>query len=199
MPEDGPGGTPAPRAVRARIATRGADVVLVTVRELRLVLGLLLILFVTAETWRYVGRLAVLRIAVAVVVSVLAALLVVGLGLRHALGPSAGRRATVRVALEVLSFGAALFTAFAVVGIVSVDAGLVAEWSGDRNGVLLSLGIGDPPMVVTRQLLQVSAFLAALGALAFAVEVIADADTRNTLVRDLIEGDPDGSLDVPGR
>ncbi|GAB3306556.1 hypothetical protein GCM10027451_13970 [Geodermatophilus aquaeductus] len=80
------------------------------------------------------------------------------------------RRAAARVAAEV----------------VSVDAGLVAEWSGSRDGVLVSLGAADPPLVVTRQLLQVAAFLAALGGLSFAVEVIADAGTRETLVRDLV-------------
>jgi hypothetical protein len=174
------------RTRRARLAGRGADVVLVAVRELRLTLGLLLILFVTSETWRYVGRMGTVRLVLLVVATLAAALLVVGLGLRRTLGRSVARRATVRVAVEVVSFAALLFAGSTLVGVVSVDAGLVAEWSGSRDGVLVSLGAADPPLVVTRQLLQVAAFLAALGGLSFAVEVIADAGTRETLVRDLV-------------
>lgn len=77
---------------------------------------------------------------------------------------------------------------------LSVDAGLAADWSGSGDAPLVSLGVGDPPLVVTRPLLQVTAFLAALGVLAFAVEVIADAGVRDTLIGDLVEpetaGDP---------
>lgn len=149
-------------------------------------LGLLLILFVTSETWRYIGRLSVPRLALFVLAALALALLVVGTGLRRTLERGALRRATTRVAVEVLGFGALLFVIFGVVGTVSVSAELVADWSGSPDGVLWSLGIGTPPMVVTRQLLQVTAFLAALGSLAFAVEVIADAGTRHTLVRDLV-------------
>ena len=175
-----------PRTGRSQFASRGADVVLVTVRELRLLLGLLLVLFVTSETWRYIGRLAALRLVLFVVVTLAAALLVVALGLRRTIGPPAVRRATVRVAVEVVTFGATLFAVFTAVGIVSIDAGLVAEWSGSQDGVLVSFGVGSPPLALTRELLQVSAFLAALGALSFAVEVISDDGTRHTLVRDLV-------------
>jgi hypothetical protein len=148
---------------RARIASRGADVVLVTVREMRLMLGLLLVLFVTSETWRYMGRLPVPRLVLLVLITLTAALLVVGLGLRHTLASAAVRRATTRVAVEVVAFGAALFLVFAVVGVLSVDADLVAEWTGEPGGVLLWLGIGRPSMVLTAPLLQVAAFLASLG------------------------------------
>lgn len=171
---------------RSRFAARGVDVVLVTVRELRLLLGLLLVLFVTSETWRYVGRLATVRLVLFVLVTLTAALLVVAMGLRRTVERPAVGRATVRVAGEVLAFGAALFAIFTAIGVLSIDAALVAEWSGSRSGTLMSLGVGGPPLVLTRQLLQVAAFLAALGALSFAVEVIADADTRQTLVRDLV-------------
>jgi len=173
--------------VGSQLAFRGADVVLVTVRELRLLLGLLLVLFVTSETWRYVGQLTAPRLIFFVLTTFTAAMLVVGMGLRRTLDRSAVGRATVRVAVEVIGFGAILLVTFAVVGIMSVDAELVAEWSGSRDGVLVSLGIGSPPMVLTRQLLQVAAFLAALGALVFAVEVVSDEGTRDTLVRDLVD------------
>lgn len=176
-----------PDTIRSRFASRSADVVLVTVRELRLMLGLLLILFVTSEVWRYIGRLTTARLVILLSTVSAAALLVVVLGLRHTLVPAAVRSATIRVVVEVVTFGATLFVTFVVVGIISVDAGLAAEWSGGPSGVLVSLGIGSPPLVLTRPLLQVAAFLAALGALVFAVEVIADAGTRHTLVHDLVE------------
>lgn len=175
-----------PRSVRSRVTGRGADVVLVTVRELRLLLGLLLVLFVTSETWRYVGRLTAPRLVLFLLVTITASLLVVGLGLRRTLGPAAAGRATVRVAAEVVSFGAVLFLTFTLVGVASIDAALAAEWSGSSGGVLVSLGLGSPELVVTRPLLQVAAFLAALGGLSFAVEVVADANTRRTLVGDLV-------------
>lgn len=150
-------------------------------------LGLLLILFVTSEVWSYIGRLTTARLVILLSTVSAAALLVVVLGLRHTLVPAAVRSATIRVVVEVVTFGATLFVTFVVVGIISVDAGLAAEWSGGPSGVLVSLGIGSPPLVLTRPLLQVAAFLAALGALVFAVEVIADAGTRHTLVHDLVE------------
>lgn len=173
--------------VRSRVASRGADVVQVAVRELRLLLGLLLILFVTSEVWRYAGRLSPLRLVVLASATIAIALLVVGLGLRRTVdGPAAGR-ATIRVALEVLTFGATLFVTFVVIGTISVDADLAAEWSGHDGGVLVSLGIGHPDLVITRELLQVATFLAVLGVVVFAVEVIADAGTRHTLVHDLLD------------
>ena len=114
------------RGVRSRAVSRGADVVLVTVRELRLLLGLLLILFITSETWRYVGRLTVFRVVGFACATLIAALLVVGIGLRRILGRSGARRATVRVALELLAFGTLLFVTFTVVGVLSVDAELAS-------------------------------------------------------------------------
>ena len=176
-----------PKAAGARVASRGADVVLVTVREMRLLLGLLLVLFVTSETWRYIGRLSVPRFLLLLSITVIVALLVVVLGLRHMIRSSAARAAITRVGGEVLAFGAALFLVFSLVGVISMDADLVAEWTGAPDAVLLSLGLGRPPMVLTAPLLQVAGFLASLGALAMAVEVVTDASTRRLLVGDLVE------------
>lgn len=176
-----------PRTTGARLASRGADVVLVTAREMRLLLGLLLVLFLTSETWRYIGRLSVPRFVLLVAITVIVALLVVGLGLRHTIGSPAVKRAVGRVAGEVLAFGAALFLVFVAIGVLSVDADLVREWTGEPAAVLVSLGLGRPPMVLSAPLLQVGGFLASFGALAFAVEVVADASTRQLLVGDLVE------------
>lgn len=172
--------------MRRKLAARGADLILLTVRELRLLLGLLLILFVTSETWRYVGRLDTVRLLLLAFATVAAAALVVGLGLRRTLDASIVGRAALRIGVAVVTFGAGLFLTLVVVGVVSVDADLAAEWSGGTADVLVSLSIGGPPLVVTRQLLQVAAFLSSLGALVLAVEVITDAGTRHTLIADLV-------------
>jgi hypothetical protein len=166
---------------------------MVVVRELRLLLGLLVVLFMTSETWRYVGRLTGPRLAAVVVALLGASMLVVVVGLRRVYADSLRRedvrRAVVRVAGEVVAFAAALLVGFGLVGVVTIDAGLVAEWTSGSSEVVVSLDLGQPPLVLTRPLLQVSAFLAALGALAFAVEAISDPDTRLTLLRDLAEPD----------
>ena len=107
--------------------------------------SLLLILFVTSETWRYVGQLDGVRVIPLALATCSAAVLVVGLGLRRTLDPSIVRRATVRITVETIAFGALLFATLVVVGVVSVDADLVAEWSGSDAGVLVSLSIGGPP------------------------------------------------------
>jgi hypothetical protein len=169
-------------------------VISVAVRELRLLLGLLLILFVTSETWRWVGRLTAPRLILFVLVVIAAALLVVIVGLRWTVERPAVRPATMRVASEIIAFGGLLFITFTLVGLMSVDAELVVDWSGADNGVLTSLPVGNPPLVLTRQLLQVTAFLAALGTLTFAVEIIADSSTRHSLIHDLVE--PAGHVGV---
>lgn len=148
--------------------------------------SLLLILFVTSEIWRYVGQLDGVRVIPLALATCSAAVLVVGLGLRRTLDPSIVRRATVRITVETIAFGALLFATLVVVGVVSVDADLVAEWSGSDAGVLVSLSIGGPPMVLTRQLIQVATFLSALGALVLAVEVITDTGTRHAVISDLV-------------
>ena len=114
-----------------RLASHGADVLLVVVRELRLLLGLLLVLFMTSETWRYVGRLTGPRLAALVLVLLGASLLVVVIGLRRTYPGTLRRvnvgRATVRVSLEVLTFATILFVGFGLLGVVTIDAGLVAQ------------------------------------------------------------------------
>ncbi|GAA3061119.1 hypothetical protein GCM10010464_26870 [Pseudonocardia yunnanensis] len=75
---------------------------------------------------------------------------------------------------------------FVVIGLVSLGADLVAEWSGSDADVVTAPGVGAPPLVVTRQLLKAAAFLSAVGVLGFAVEVIMDADTRHILIGDVV-------------
>jgi hypothetical protein len=82
---------------------------------------------------------------------------------------------------------------FTVLGAVTMDVLLVAEWTGVPAGEVASIGLGDV-VVVTRALVQVAAFLAALGALAFAVEVVVDPGTRATLLGDLLDAPTAGGV-----
>jgi hypothetical protein len=59
-----------------------------TARELRLVLTLLLVMFMTGEAWRYVGALTGPRLLVLIAGPVLAAFALIGVGLGRQLGPA---------------------------------------------------------------------------------------------------------------
>ena len=165
---------------------------LVAARELRLLLGLLFLLFVTAETWRFVGRLSEPRLAVVAAVAVGAAVVLTVVGIRRTvpttLGRDLTRKATLRVVAEVLGFGVGLTIGFVVLGLGTVDRELVAEWTGAPAAVAWSAGIGEPNLVITGPLLQVAIFLGSLGTLAFALEAVIDPETRHTLLRDLLRG-----------
>ena len=175
--------------MRSRMQSRGSEIVLVAARELRLLLGLMLVLFVTSETWRYVGRLTLTRLVPLLAVVLGTSILVAVVGVRRVLSgldPTTRRRAVTRVALEVVAFGGALLGIFTALGACTMDVTMVAEWTGVPVSEVTSIGLGDA-VVVTRALAQVAAFLAALGALAFAVEAVLDPDTRATLLDDLLD------------
>lgn len=165
--------------------------VLVAVRELRLLLGLVFLLFLTSEVWRFVGRLDAVRLVafVGVIVAVTVVLAIVGL--RRTLPPAMGRRrlrmATTRVIEEVLAFGLSLGLTLVVVGVLTMDRELVAEWSGAAPSVLWTWSGGEWRFDLTPSLVQVGAFLGSISMAAFVLEVLTDEQTRHTLVGDLIE------------
>jgi hypothetical protein len=164
----------------------------VAVRELRLLFGVLLILFLTSEVWRYAGRLDGLRLTFVISSTLGMAGIVVGVGLRRTLSAtftrSTSSRAALRVITEVTTFGVLLCLLLSVLGFVSMDYGLVAEWSGDgAPRVLLDIGVFNQRLVITPPLLQVSACLGTLGSLVFAIEVVLDAEARTDLLSDLLD------------
>ena len=183
--------------MRSRMQSRGSEIVLVAARELRLLLGLMLVLFVTSETWRFIGRLPLPRLLPLLAVVLGTSILVAVVGVRRVLSgldPTTARRAATRVALEVVAFGGALLGGFTALGAGTMDVPLVAEWTGVPVSAVTSIGLGDA-VVVTRALAQVAAFLAVLGALAFAVEAVLDPDTRATLLADLLDA-PQEEVDL---
>jgi hypothetical protein len=185
-----------------------------TARELRLVLTLLLVMFMTGEAWRYVGALTGPWLLVLIAGPVLAAFALIGVGLRRQLRPaetvrvpSAAKgepapavvaprvayrrlvaRARVRVWLETLLVSTAVAGLFGLLGLATVDADLTREWSGQASvQVLQSITILGEELVVSAALLQVAGFLGALAALMFALEVLVDEQSRHELIDDLLE------------
>jgi hypothetical protein len=203
-----------PPESRPRGAVVGEALVL-TARELRLVLTLLLVMFMTGEAWRYVGALTGPRLLVLISGPVLAAFALIGVGLGRQLRPAemvrvpgtangepahvvdaprvAHRRLVarvrVRVWLETLSVSIAVAGLFGFLGLATVDAELTREWSGQASvPVLQSMTILGEELVVSVALLQVAGFLGALAALMFALEVLVDEQSRHELIDDLMEG-----------
>lgn len=195
------------------IAPKGAvvgEALVLTARELRLVLTLLLVMFMTGEAWRYVGALTGPRLLVLIAGPVLAAFALIGVGLGRQLRPAetvrvpgggevvgaprvAHRRlvarARMRVWLETLSVSIAVAGLFGLLGVATVDAELTREWSGHASvPVLQSITILGEELVVSAALLQVAGFLGALAALMFAIEVLVEEESRHELIDDLLEG-----------
>jgi hypothetical protein len=195
------------------IAPKGAvvgEALVLTARELRLVLTLLLVMFMTGEAWRYIGALTGPRLIVLIAGPVLAAFALIGVGLGRQLRPAetvrvpgggevvgaplvAHRRlvarARMRVWLETLSVSIAVAGLFGLLGVATVDAELTREWSGHASvPVLQSITILGEELVVSAALLQVAGFLGALAALMFAIEVLVEEESRHELIDDLLEG-----------
>ena len=186
------------------------EALVLTARELRLVLTLLLVMFMTGEAWRYIGALTGPRLIVLLAGPVLAAFALIGVGLGRQLRPAetvrvpgggevvgaprvAHRRlvarARMRVWLETLSVSIAVAGLFGLLGVATVDAELTREWSGHASvPVLQSITILGEELVVSAALLQVAGFLGALAALMFAIEVLVEEESRHELIDDLLEG-----------
>jgi hypothetical protein len=154
-----PAGRVRPQVPRARRGAVVGEALVLTARELRLVLTLLLVMFMTGEVWRYVGTLAGPRLLVVVAGPVLSAFILIAVGLGRQLRPDetvrvhgtadgqparavvaprvAHRRlvarARVRVWLETLSVSIAVAGLFGFLGVATVDAELTREWSGQAS------------------------------------------------------------------
>lgn len=210
-----PAGPVRPQESRAGKGAVVGEALVLTARELRLVLTLLLVMFMTGEAWRYVGTLAGPRLLVVIGGPVLAAFVLIGVGLGRQLRPaetvsvpgavvSETTRAVVaprvahrrlvarargRVWLETLSVSIAVAALFGFLGVATVDAELTREWTGQASvQVLQLLRVLGEELVVSAALVQVAGFLGALAALVFAVEVLVDEQSRYEVIDDLLAG-----------
>ncbi len=142
------------RARRRRTSQRSRtarDALQLVVRELRLVLALLFVLFVTGEAWQFFGRAEGARFALllgifATLATVVGAV-VAQRETRTAIAPDAAgrpvptrarrtlkRRLRRRTWIETLVAAVAVSSFFLLLGIVAVDATLTQEWSGRDDG-----------------------------------------------------------------
>jgi hypothetical protein len=194
------------------MAPKGAvvgEALVLTARELRLVLTLLLVMFMTGEAWRYIGALTGPRLLVLITGPILAAFTLIGVGLGRQLRPAETvrvpgaakgeptravvapriahrrlvRRARVRVWLETLSVSIAVAGLFGLLGLATVDAELTREWSGQA-----SIPVLHSTRILGEELVQVAGFLGALAALMFSLEVLVEEESRHELIDDLMEG-----------
>ena len=210
-----PAGQVRPPESRAGKGAVVGEALVLTARELRLVLTLLLVMFMTGEAWRYVGTLAGPRLLVVIGGPLLAAFVLIGVGLgrqlrpaetvrvpgaadgqptRAVVAPRAAHRRLVarargRVWLETLSVSIAVAALFAFLGVATVDAELTRDWTGQASVQVLQLiRILGEELVVSAALVQVAGFLGALAGLVFAVEVLVDEQSRYEVIDDLIAG-----------
>jgi hypothetical protein len=86
--QSAPAGRVRPQESRAPRGAVVGEALVLTARELRLVLTLLLVMFMTGEAWRYVGALTGPRLLVLIAGPVLAAFALIGVGLGRQLGPA---------------------------------------------------------------------------------------------------------------
>lgn len=94
---------------------------------MRLLFGLLLILVLTSEVWRYAGRLEGVRLTILISCALGLAGILVGVGLRRTLPAALPRtvasRAALRVAAEAAIFGVLLSLLFSGLGFFTVVTG----------------------------------------------------------------------------
>jgi hypothetical protein len=210
-----PAGRVRPQESRVGKGAVVGEALVLTARELRLVLTLLLVMFMTGEAWRYVGTLAGPRLLLVIGGPLLAAFVLIGVGLgrqlrpaetvrvpgasaseptRAVVAPRAAHRRLVarargRVWLETLSVSIAVAALFAFLGVATVDAELTREWTGQASVQVLQLiRILGEELVLSAALVQVAGFLGALAALVFAVEVLVDEQSRYEIIDDLLAG-----------
>jgi hypothetical protein len=180
-----------PRAPRGAVV---GEALVLTARELRLVLTLLVVVIagpvLSAFTLIAVGLGRQLRPTETVRVPGAAA----GEPARIVVAPRVAHRRLVarargRVWLETLSVSSAVAALFAFLGVATVDAELTGEWTGQASvEVLQVIRILGQEVVVSAAVLQVAGFLGALAALVSAIEVLVDEQSRYEIIDDLLEG-----------
>jgi hypothetical protein len=213
--QSAPAGRVRPGESRAPKGAVVGEALVLTARELRLVLTLLLVMFMTGEVWRYAGTRTGPRLLLMIAGPVLAAFVLIWVGLGRQLRPAETvrvpraadgqathavmapnvahrrlvRRARGRVWLETVSVSLAVAALFTFLGVATVDAELTREWTGQASAEMFRfIKLQGEELVVSVALLQVAGFLGALSALVFAIEVLVDEQSRHELIDDLLDG-----------
>jgi hypothetical protein len=164
-----PAGEARPQVIRARGRAVVGEALVLTARELRLVLTLLLVMFMTGEVWRYAGTRAGPRLVLMIAGPVMTALALIAVGLRRQL------RATETVHVPGAADG-------------EPTRAVVAPRVAHRR--LVGRATGRVWLETLSASIAVAALFTFLGvaALVFAAEVLVDEESRHELLDDLLEG-----------
>jgi hypothetical protein len=68
---------------------------------------------------------------------------------------------------------------------IAIDAGVLEAWTGTRGDALLRVTLLDVPLLLTAELLRVSAAIAALSGLYYAIAVLTDDAYREEFLEEV--------------
>lgn len=174
-------------------------------RAVPLLLVFTLVLFVNREMWEVFAEAAGGEVAIVAVAFVGAGLAflavrlpreVRGLEAEVAAGPPLRRRQRFNVglvlfvsqALQTLIVGAAVGFAFVCFGGLVIDAGLASSWAGQATDELAEFDFLGQDVLITAELIRVSAVLGAFSSLYYAIAVLNDRTYRAELIEEQTEG-----------
>ena len=87
--------------------------------------------------------------------------------------------------VQVLFVSLLVWGFFVILGILAIDAGLVASWTESEPRVLVEVS-GLPGAVVTAELLQVATFLAAFSGFYFTISVVTSREYRDEFFEEIV-------------
>jgi hypothetical protein len=88
--------------------------------------------------------------------------------------------------LQVLVVGTVLGLFFVLFGVLAVTPAVVESWLGHPGDALVEWEVAGNPLVVTTELLKLSGFLAAFGALYFSVTLVTDTTYREEFFEEVL-------------
>jgi hypothetical protein len=185
-----------------RLGEQLAAAVGLLARAIPLLLLFSVVLFVNTEMWQvFAGMNGATLIATGVLLVVVgSAFLAVRLPVEveqiereAAAGPPLERRQRINVglvlfvsqALQILLVAVAVGAFFVAFGALVVSAAVIESWTGTDGRQLLALSVGDIKVLVTLELLRVSAGIAALSGLYYSVALLTDSTYRQEFLQEL--------------
>ena len=192
----------------------GWEAMKLAIASMPLLLAVLLVLFVTSESWQFFGRIENERFVVVLSVFMLATLIVIWTGVRGLAATGTPTAPAIRrLTFDTLFVAAAVFVVFVAMGVAAIDDKLTQTWASrdgserlERLGVeelwerkhdggmeLYDLGkvLGEQ-LFLSEPLLRVAALLAGFAALTFAVELFTDSRLTKQIVNPRLRLPPEG-------
>lgn len=88
--------------------------------------------------------------------------------------------------LQVVLVTAVLGVFFVAFGLLTITPAVLASWTGGPGDDILTLGLGQRELILTAELLKVSAFLASFSGLYFTVVLVTDATYREEFFDEIL-------------